>query len=33
MDSFRSRVMTRVIISSGSLATLAWVVGAGRKWK
>jgi len=33
MDSFTNRVMTRVIISSGSLATLALVVGAGRKWK
>jgi hypothetical protein len=33
MDSFTTRVMTRILISSGSLATLAMVVGAGRKWK
>ena len=33
MDSFKSQLVTRVIVSSGSLATLIYVVGAGRKWK
>ena len=33
MDSFKSQLVTRVIVSSGSLATLIAVVGAGRKWK
>ena len=33
MDSFKSQLVTRVIVSSGSLAALIAVVGAGRKWK
>jgi hypothetical protein len=33
MDFFTNQVVTRVIISSGTFATLALVVGAGRKWK
>jgi hypothetical protein len=33
MDFFSGRVMTRLIVSSGTLATLVAVVGAGRKWK
>lgn len=32
MNSLKSQIVTRVIVSSGSLATLIAVVGAGRKW-
>jgi hypothetical protein len=33
MNSIKSQIVTRVVVSSGSLATLIAVVGAGRKWK
>jgi len=32
MDTLKSRLIARAIISAGSIATLAAVVGAGRKW-
>ncbi len=32
MDALKNRIVARAIISAGSIATLAAVVGAGRKW-